>query len=115
MFHPTPQMRRDSLLCLDGKWSVSVGGAPAVPINVPYPPESPLSGVAAPPSGNTILRYETTFSVPDGFTNGRVLLHFGAVDQEAEVWLNGHRLGAHSGGYDPFSFDVTPPCRKRTV
>ena len=108
MFHPSPQLRRESFHSLDGAWTVSVNGNGPVPITVPYPPEAPLSGVSAKACGKAVLLYEKRFSMPEKSGDGRVLLHFGAVDQEAEVFLNGHRLGSHSGGYEAFSFDVTP-------
>ena len=108
MFYPRPQLRRNSFHSLDGEWSVSVNGAPAFPITVPYAPEAPLSGVNAKAVGETTLLYQKSFALPEGFVRGRVLLHFGAVDQVAEVTLNGHRLGDHRGGYEAFSFDITP-------
>ena len=108
MFYPRPQLRRDSFYSLDGQWQVSVNGAPAVSITVPYPPESSLSGVNAKACGRMTLLYRRSFSLPGGFQRDRVLLHFGAVDQEAEVTLNGHPVGTHRGGYQAFSFDVTP-------
>ena len=53
------------------------------------------------------LHYRKRFRLPEGFVEGRVLLHFGAVDQECEVFLNKKKLGEHKGGYLPFSFDIT--------
>jgi beta-galactosidase/beta-glucuronidase len=82
-------------------------------ILVPFAIESALSGVkrALPPHER--LWYRRTFEIPADWTGGRVLLHFGAVDYEANVWVNGAFVGSHSGGYLPFTFDVTPFLRRR--
>jgi hypothetical protein len=77
-------------------------------ILVPFPVESALSGVMKRVGPENRLWYRRTFSLPKGWAGRRVLLHFGAVDWEATVWLNGRELGTHRGGYDAFSFDVTP-------
>ena len=88
--HPTPGLRRDSFLSLDGVWAVSQNGASPVSITVPYPPESSLSGAKSPPVGRASLHYRKAFSLPAGFlTGGRLLLHIGAADQYLEVRLNG--------------------------
>lgn len=109
MFHPRPQLRRDSFFSLDGEWEISVNGGDFQRITVPYPPEAPASGVSFKAQAQTRLTYRRDFSLPESFwQKGRVLLHFGAVDQTADVMLNGHRLGFHRGGYEAFSFDVTP-------
>ena len=104
--YPRPQLRRESFLCLNGKWRFAINGADAGEILVPYPPEAPLSGARAPMPGDQ-MTYEREFTLPEGFCRGRVLLHFGAVDQECTVYLNDIELGSHEGGYLPFSFDVT--------
>ena len=104
--YPRPQFRRDSFFCLNGPWRFAVNGTEAGEILVPYPPESKLSGAPTPQPGDQ-LTYEREFSLPDGFRKDRVLLHFGAVDQECTVYLNDIELGSHVGGYLPFSFDVT--------
>ncbi len=96
--HPRPQLKRDSWRSLDGIWQLN-----GRPIRVPYPPQAPLSGYTG-PIGDQLL-YELTFK--DGPKPGRTLLHFGAVDQVAEVTLNGKLLGRHEGGYLPFTFDIT--------
>ncbi len=106
--YPRPQMRRDSFFCLNGKWDFSVGSETYDrQILVPFCPESLLSGVGEVfPEGD--LRYHRrTFTLPAEFGTGRVLLHFGAVDQVARVRLNGHEVGEHRGGYEAFSFDIT--------
>ncbi|MBR7178073.1 MAG: glycoside hydrolase family 2 [Oscillospiraceae bacterium] len=109
--YPRPQLRRDSFFCLNGPWRFAVNGTELGDILVPYPPESPLSGAAAPEKGDQ-LTYERDFVLPEGFVKDRVLLHFGAVDQECTVYLNDMELGSHVGGYLPFSFDVTEHLRE---
>jgi len=104
--HPRPQMKREKYKILNGIWKCN-----GKDIRVPFPPQSKLSGYGG--EAEDVLAYETTFEIPDGFDQERVLLHFGAVDQIAEVWLNGHFLGKHEGGYLPFTFDVTEAvCRQ---
>jgi beta-galactosidase/beta-glucuronidase len=76
-------------------------------ILVPYPIESALSGVMKRVDEKSRLWYRRTFDIPEGWAGQRVLLHFGAVDWEAVVYLNGKELGSHRGGYDAFSFDIT--------
>ena len=105
--YPRPQMKRGSFLCLNGKWQLSCNGESWGEILVPYPPEAPLSGIVRQVGERDELVYERTFALPEGFNKGRVLLHFGAVDQICEVWLNGRRIGSHEGGYLPFHFDIT--------
>ena len=104
--YPRPQLRRDSFFCLNGPWRFAINGTEVGEILVPYPPESKLAGVPAPERGDQ-LTYEREFTLPEGFRRDRVLLHFGAVDQECTVYLNDIELGSHVGGYLPFSFDVT--------
>ena len=109
--HPRPQMKRDSYLSLVGKWSLSVSGKKGVKalgdIVVPYPPESRLSGIERELKKGEKYIYEKTFSIPESMVGKRVILHFGAVDQIAEVALNGSAVGSHEGGYLPFEFDIT--------
>ncbi len=109
--YPRPQMKRDSFLCLNGSWDLKIADECGTDfegkILVPFPPESKLSGVEKRiPKGKT-LTYRRTFTLPDGFVKNSVVLHFGAVDQLAEVFINGSRVGTHEGGYIPFSFDIT--------
>ncbi len=109
--YPRPQMKRDSYLSLVGDWALSVQKrgmrTPLGLIRVPFPPESPLSGIERPLGKGEEWVYETTFSLPTGFCKDRVLLHFGAVDQVAQVSLNGISVGSHTGGYLPFVLDIT--------
>ncbi|MBR2616558.1 MAG: glycoside hydrolase family 2 [Clostridia bacterium] len=109
--YPRPAFKRDSYLCLNGAWDFSVeskrGRERLGRIRVPFPPESRLSGIKRRIREDETMVYRRRFCVPEGFCKKRVLLHFGAVDQIAEVFLNKTRLGEHRGGYLPFSFDVT--------
>ncbi len=110
--YPRPMLVRDSFINLNGKWNFGVCDSieNAVfdrEILVPYPPESLLSGINEVFDESKTLCYKRVFSLPDGFDRGRVILHFGAVDSVAEVYLNGEKLGSHIGGYAPFSFDIT--------
>ena len=106
--YPRPQMQRDSFFCLNGVWDFCAEGvAENTKIKVPFAPESLLSGVCKDMGKEAKLRYAKRFSLPEGFQKDRVLLHFGAVDQIAQVTLNGTFVGEHTGGYDAFSFDVT--------
>lgn len=110
--YPRPQMRRLSFINLNGTWDFAVtdGELPASfseTINVPYPPEAPLSGVNRRIQPEETMWYRLTFPTPAHTRKERVILHFGAVDQVSEVHLNGILLGRHEGGYLPFSFDIT--------
>lgn len=115
--HPRPQLvRRDRpRILLDGPWKFrfdDLGGHPCPDpsaawthqIEVPFAPECTASGIAD-TGYHRCVWYERTFQVPNAA--GRWWLHFGAVDYEAHVWVNGHFCGKHVGGNTPFSFDVT--------
>ena len=101
-YYPRPQLRRDSFLPLMDGWKLN-----GSPITMPFCPESLLSGYEG-ELGMT-MTYETTFTLPKTFAprDHRVLLHFGAVDQIAEVFVNGRPIVRHEGGYLPFSGDIT--------
>lgn len=113
--YPRPQMRRDSYLNLNGRWEYAITDSDEPPrcwdgtILVPFSPESALSGVGRTLRPGQTLWYRREVTVPQGFIprDGRLLLHFGAVDQEAAVYLNGVLLGRHMGGYNAFTLDVT--------
>ena len=110
--YPRPQLRRDSFFSLNGNWEFSAKPRGMEPdfdkqIRVPFPPESALSGIHHVYPDNTELCYHKQFTLPNGFRRKRIILHIGAADQVAKVWLNSHYLGEHQGGYLPFSFDVT--------
>ncbi len=111
--YPRPQLVRGSYLNLNGPWEYAFTADMKKPeeyageIVVPFSPESPLSGVGRTLRAGEYLWYRRRFTLPEGFNIGRVLLHFGAVDQSARVWVNGHDAVAHTGGYLPFSADIT--------
>ncbi len=105
--YPRPQLVRNSFLCLNGWWDFREGDGKVEKIRVPFAPESILSGIHRSIQPGTKLYYSRSFTLPEGFRRGRVLLHFGAVDQIALVKLNDITLGEHRGGYGHFSFDVT--------
>ena len=109
--YPRPQMKRDSYISLCGEWELSVrkngseqklGG-----IKVPFPPESRISGIERQLAPDEQYVYRRKFTLPDDFNVGRVLLHFGAVDQIAEVYVNNIHACTHTGGYLPFTVDIT--------
>ena len=109
--YPRPHLRRDSFFCLNGEWNLSVNDGKREIYNgnitVPFAPESVLSGVNMTFEDNATLCYRKEFSLPENFSRGRIILHFGAVDQVASVSVNGELVGTHEGGYESFSFDVT--------
>ena len=130
--YPRPQLKRDSYISLCGVWQLSVkkykvkvkqysrfagfaseyqtddfeqtelGG-----IMVPYPPESRISGIERPLGENETYLYTRQFTLDEEFINDKVLIHFGAVDTNTVVMVNGKLAGVHRGGYLPFSFDIT--------
>ncbi len=98
--HPTPQWVRQGFKSLDGLWELN-----GHEINVPFPPQSDMSGFRQHVGFH--LHYQKKFSLPKDFTEERVLLHFGAVDQVCDVYLNERYLGHHEGGYLGFTYDIT--------
>jgi enterochelin esterase-like enzyme len=118
--YPRPQMVRQEWQNLNGLWqyAITAKADEKAPVRfdgnilVPYPIESALSGVMKPLRPSERLWYRRTFSIPQKWRDGRILLHFGAVDWEATVFLNGRNLGSHRGGYDPFTFDITGALEK---
>jgi hypothetical protein len=116
--YPRPSMRRAVWHNLNGLWEYALTARDSEPasypgwILVPYPIESALSGVGDTVGPSRTLWYRRTFVVPESWHGQRVLLHFGAVDWETRVWVNGREIGSHRGGYDPFTFDITPALRR---
>ena len=106
--YPRPQMKRDSYLNLNGIWDLTEADPTQVrAILVPFCPESQLSGVQEHFSEGSILTYRRRFTLPENFNQGRVLLHIGAADQHAMVYVNQLLLGQHDGGYEAFTLDIT--------
>jgi beta-galactosidase/beta-glucuronidase len=111
--YPRPQMTRTEWVNLNGPWKYAITqkghDQPEFEseILVPFPIESALSGVKKELLPDEWLWYRRSFQIPSTWSGKRILLHFGAVDWEASVWLNGVVVGSHQGGYTPFSFDIT--------
>jgi beta-galactosidase/beta-glucuronidase len=113
--YPRPQMLRKDWTNLNGLWEFAITSedASALPtkydgqILVPFPIESALSGVMKRVGAKQQLWYRRNFQSPALKDGARLLLHFGAVDWKCEVTVNGKSVGQHTGGYDPFSFDIT--------
>ncbi len=109
--YPTPQFARDSYFCLNGEWDFFIdedlNNHTFYPnkILVPFAVETPLSGIERRVGPKDVLHYRKKFVLPDGFRKKRVLLHFEAVDQRCDVYLNGVRVVHHEGGYLPFTVD----------
>ncbi|MFS8616680.1 MAG: glycoside hydrolase family 2 TIM barrel-domain containing protein, partial [Solitalea sp.] len=118
--YPRPQMVRENWSNLNGLWDYAISpvnaGTPAAydgKILVPFAVESALSGVGKRVGKDNNLWYRTSFTVPRSMRKQNVLLHFGAVDWHAEVFVNGQKAGEHKGGYDPFSFNITDLLKGR--
>ncbi|WP_294080828.1 glycoside hydrolase family 2 protein [Proteiniphilum sp. UBA5384] len=112
--YPRPIMERPKWKNLNGLWQYSITpldtNSPQKndgEILVPFAIESSLSGVQRRLTKDELLWYEREFTVPNDWKEGKVLLHFGAVDWQCTVWVNNIKVGMHSGGYSPFSFDIT--------
>jgi len=113
--YPRPSMVRDSFLCLNGRWDFAVCKDGKTieykdKILVPFSPESLLSGLERDIPKGQFMHYRRTFTIPDGFNKGRIILHFGAVDTICTVYINGEQALYHEGGYLPFSIDITDLC-----
>ncbi len=117
--YPRPEMVRSEWLNLNGLWDFALdlsdsgeerefvqGKCFDRKILVPFAPESPLSGVGILDFMRAVW-YKRSFRVPESWEGKRILIHFEACDYETTVWLNGRKVGEHSGGYTPFHFDVT--------
>ncbi len=110
--YPRPQLWRESYINLNGVWDYCVTGGEQPKkyieeIIVPFSPECELSGNVTTPKSNEWLWYKKAFTLPKDFNQGKILLHFGAVDWHACVLLNGQNVGEHKGGYTSFCFDIT--------
>ena len=111
--YPRPQMVREAWMNLNGLWDYAITGSSRFPrdfdgeILVPFSPEAELSGVGRALKDGEYLWYRRAVSIPPAFSGKRILLHFGAVDQTATVWVNDRQAAQHVGGYLPFEADVT--------
>lgn len=110
--YPRPQLVRDSYFNLNGEWEYGISSFAKSQyvqgkILVPFSPECQLSGVERVLQPDEYLVYRKEFILPENFLKDRVLLHFGAVDQECEVFLNHYLVGRHKGGYLAFCMDIT--------
>ena len=113
--YPRPQLVRGNWQNLNGLWSYAIipknQNEPAKyegQILVPFAVESALSGVGKTVGKDSLLWYKNTISINKNLKGKEILLHFGAVDWQTEVFVNGKSVGMHEGGYDPFTFDITP-------
>jgi hypothetical protein len=112
--YPRPTMVREEWMTLNGPWDCGLGfwmqtnrGVFDRSIQVPFPVESVSSGVKRICTEAQRLWYRRDFAIPPQWKGNRIVLHFEAADWETKVWLNGHMLGPHCGGYDRFSFEIT--------
>ncbi|WP_221661328.1 glycoside hydrolase family 2 protein [Bacteroides xylanisolvens] len=117
--YPRPIMERSDWKNLNGLWKYAItqkgNPAPAAyqgDILVPFAVESSLSGVGKMINEKEELWYQRTFDVPSAWRGKQILLHFGAVDWKAEVWVNDVKVGEHTGGFTPFYFDITSVLNK---
>ena len=119
--YPRPQMRRENWLNLNGQWEFAVTADKTIPENydckilVPFCPESLLSGIGMHFAEGSWLHYRRAFSLPEAALQGKVLLHFGAVDQKALIYVNGHLAGSHVGGYEAFSVDISAYVKQENI
>ncbi|MBE6896653.1 MAG: beta-galactosidase, partial [Ruminococcaceae bacterium] len=122
--YPRPQLVREKWQNLNGEWDFLIDHGCSgkdrkfyenadfnMKINVPFAPESKLSGIEYVDFMKCVW-YRRTFTVDSSAFEGRILIHFGAVDYRSEVWINGVSVGYHKGGYTPFVFDITDKCNE---
>ena len=117
--YPRPILVRNDWKNLNGLWDYTITSkGENKPENydgeilVPFPIESSLSGVRKRISKEQELWYHKNFQIPKKWKSKEIIIHFGAVDWESELWINDINIGLHKGGYDPFSFNITPYLRK---
>lgn len=112
--YPRPQMQRTDWVNLNGCWDYNItplkSGCPDTwrgKILVPYPYESALSGVGGSLSADSLLWYSREFIIPEAWKGKEIMLNFGAVDWQCEIYINGKPAGGHTGGYSPFSLNIS--------
>jgi len=116
--YPRPQFERRSYLNLNGKWQYSIRDESEEPakydgeIVVPFSPEAPLSGVDKQLKPKQTMWYKRTFDLSSLSKKDHIILHFGAVDQTCEVFVNDQKVGEHDGGYTAFEFEITEAAMK---
>jgi hypothetical protein len=117
--YPRPQLVRLQWANLNGLWNYAITEKDASPpakfdgtILVPYPLESALSGIKKPLLPNQALWYKRSFDPTPLKPGDRLLLHFGAIDWQSTVYVNGKEVGRHKGGYTNFTFDITPHLKR---
>lgn len=132
--YPRPQLEREEWMNLNGLWDYTIESIDFEPVQglteaeswtdrvvpeewtgkilVPFAVDAPLSGVGHILRHNEVLWYQRFFNIPSSWDGKVVWLHFAASDWETSVYVNGERIGQHRGGYDPFSFDITPFLQK---
>ncbi len=118
--YPRPAMVRDAWKNLNGRWRFALTDIEkdTIPeysktIIVPFPVESSLSGLNRRVGKNKFIWYKRSFHIPSDWSFRHILLHIGACDWETTVFVNGKEAGQHRGGYDPFSFDITPYLKEQ--
>lgn len=123
--YPRPQMAREDWLNLNGLWDYAIRSKDVNSIDeifvdqfdgkilVPFCVESSLSGVQKYVGKDNVLWYQREFEVPKSWKGKSVILHFGAVDWKCDVWVNDIKVGSHTGGYTPFSMDITNVLKKK--
>ena len=106
--HPRPQAKRKDVFILNGEWDFEINKNKDIPasfekmILVPFAVETELSGITQRVAKDDFLHYHRTFDIPEGLEHKIAILHFDAVDQIADVFVNGELVAHHEGGYTPF-------------
>jgi len=119
--YPRPQLERDSYICLNGLWEYAIRKEETIPENfdgqilVPFSPETEKSLVNKVVTPEDYLFYRLNISLPEQFIKDKIIIHFGAVDQIAELFVNEQFVLKHVGGFLPFSADIKPYMKSNTL